>query len=407
MRFLHISDTHLGHRRWGLPEREKDFYDVFSEIVDIAIRENVEAVLHGGDMFDKPDPPPQTYIKVYEELSRLRDQGIRFYVVAGNHDLPTIIKRSPLEFFERVGLLRLLSLDTPGSDSFVDRDGVEIEIHGFSKRCSNDFFDKRINVKNEKKILRVALVHTLSCEPFLHIYGWSESFCQERGLRKLNSAINTSYFKYIALGDLHISWETRIGDSIAVYPGSPEALDRGEAFDRNFMFIDRYVYVVDLKIDRVEVKKIKLERARPWIYVQGADYKEVLNKINNYQWSRYKKPPILVVEIKKNLSSAERDYLNKELGKLIDSGRIFRYDIVFPERGEELYTSIAREGYGAKIETPSIESVLRDLFKDPGLVALLNDFIEERINERDLVKRLRENKDLLENLDSAIKSLRV
>ena len=34
MRFAHLSDSHLGHRQYGLLERENDFYDVFARNID-------------------------------------------------------------------------------------------------------------------------------------------------------------------------------------------------------------------------------------------------------------------------------------------------------------------------------------------------------------------------------------
>ncbi len=81
MRFLHVADTHLGHRRWNLPEREKDLYDVFDEVADIAIEEKVDLVLHAGDMFYKSDPPPQTYIRTYDILKKLRDKINIYHVI--------------------------------------------------------------------------------------------------------------------------------------------------------------------------------------------------------------------------------------------------------------------------------------------------------------------------------------
>ncbi|MDQ7055413.1 MAG: hypothetical protein Q9M89_02505 [Persephonella sp.] len=44
MRFVHISDTHLGYHQYGLKERAEDFFDVFLEAVEFAISKKVDFV---------------------------------------------------------------------------------------------------------------------------------------------------------------------------------------------------------------------------------------------------------------------------------------------------------------------------------------------------------------------------
>jgi len=114
MLLLHVSDTHLGSSRPGkLRERELDYYDVFNEVVDIAVRERVDAIIHGGDFFDEPKPSPQTYLYAYRALGRLREHGIDLLVVAGQHDQPKVAQLPPLRVLSEMGLLRLLAQDKP------------------------------------------------------------------------------------------------------------------------------------------------------------------------------------------------------------------------------------------------------------------------------------------------------
>ncbi|MGC9148885.1 MAG: metallophosphoesterase family protein [Sulfolobales archaeon] len=407
MRFLHVSDTHLGHRRWNLPEREKDFYDVFNEVADIAIREKVEAILHAGDMFDKSDPPPQTYVRTYEILKKLKDHGIRFYVVAGNHEIPTTIKESPLRVFEKMDLLKILSLREVGKEIFRDSQGYDVEIYGYSKDVANKFFEEKLNPPNNNEVVRIALIHTLVCEPLQLYLNWSEEMCRDRGMKFLRSTVNKDVFNYIALGDLHIKWEGRVGESPAVYPGSTEALDRGEAFDTQYRFIERYVYLVEADPGETRYKPIKLESTRPWLYIETLDHRDLIdNKLREINWRSFRKPPILVISLRKKPSSIEYEALTKKLNELIDNRSVLKIDNILYSDEEIIPLYDVREISGENVVV-SIDSVLNELFKDQVITGLLSGFIDEKISEEEFIKKLRGDKDLLNRFYEKISGVKV
>ena len=56
VKFVHFGDTHLGRRNFKLEEREKDFENAFKQVIDFAIREKVDFVIHSGDVFDTGRP---------------------------------------------------------------------------------------------------------------------------------------------------------------------------------------------------------------------------------------------------------------------------------------------------------------------------------------------------------------
>jgi len=402
MRILHVADTHLGHRRWNLPEREKDLYDVFDEVADIAIEEKVDLVLHAGDMFDKSDPPPQTYIRTYEILKKLRDKNIGFYVVAGNHEVPGTIKDSPLSFFEKIGLLKILSLRDVGREVLKDEYGRDLEIYGYSKKISRKFFEEKIPVK-DRETIRIALIHELVCEPMRDYLGWTENMCRERELPMLSSSPNIEYFSYIALGDLHIRWENKIRGSIAVYPGSTEALNKGEAFDENYNFIDRYVYIIDVLDKEIRYRPRRLTKTRPWIYIEAKDHRDAIMKIQSLSNKKFVKPPILVIHILRREGSLERERLIKELNDLVDKNVIFKIDSISYAEEERPVSYNIKEG----AEGFSLDKVLTEVFGDREIAELIRDFIDEKIDERTLMNRLREDKDFLDKLHKIIRETRL
>ena len=86
IKFAHLSDTHLGYRQYGLEKRESDFYNTFTRVIDDIISENVDFVIHSGDLFETNRPPNNAHFTFQKALKKLNDANIPIYTIAGNHD---------------------------------------------------------------------------------------------------------------------------------------------------------------------------------------------------------------------------------------------------------------------------------------------------------------------------------
>ena len=85
MKFLHTADWHVGKTlksRSRLDEQRA----VLKEIIEIAIAEQVDAVLIAGDLYDTAAPSPEAQKLVHHALLRLQQFDIHVVVIAGNHD---------------------------------------------------------------------------------------------------------------------------------------------------------------------------------------------------------------------------------------------------------------------------------------------------------------------------------
>lgn len=92
MRALHTSDWHVG-KRLGRYDRTEEYRQAIAEVGDIADAENVDLVLHSGDLFDRPLPPVEALEVALGGLARLSDEGRRpVVVIAGNHDSPGLFE---------------------------------------------------------------------------------------------------------------------------------------------------------------------------------------------------------------------------------------------------------------------------------------------------------------------------
>ncbi|MCU1289380.1 MAG: Metallophosphoesterase [Acidobacteria bacterium] len=87
MKFLHISDIHLGCTRYQLNESPRDFFDAWIDVLQkYAIGEKVDFVIMSGDFFHKRNVPPETMNYAFAGLSLLKDAGIPILTIEGNHD---------------------------------------------------------------------------------------------------------------------------------------------------------------------------------------------------------------------------------------------------------------------------------------------------------------------------------
>lgn len=85
MKFIHLSDLHLGKKVHEYSMIEDQEY-ILKEILRIADKEDVEAILLCGDIYDKPIPPVEA-VRLFDEfLVELAKRSIEVLIISGNHD---------------------------------------------------------------------------------------------------------------------------------------------------------------------------------------------------------------------------------------------------------------------------------------------------------------------------------
>jgi DNA repair exonuclease SbcCD nuclease subunit len=131
--FLHAADIHLDSPLKGLERYESAPVErirgatrrAFTRLIDLAIEKRVEFVLIAGDLYDGDWRDYNTGLYLTRQLGRLRDMGIRVFIIAGNHDAANKMTRI-LRLPDNV---RLLAHDRPET---VRLDDLGIAIHGQS-----------------------------------------------------------------------------------------------------------------------------------------------------------------------------------------------------------------------------------------------------------------------------------
>ena len=85
MKFIHISDLHLGKRLHETSLIEDQNY-ILNQILDVIDDEKPSAVLIAGDIYDKSMPPIDAVSLFDLFMSNLAKRRLEVFVISGNHD---------------------------------------------------------------------------------------------------------------------------------------------------------------------------------------------------------------------------------------------------------------------------------------------------------------------------------
>ena len=87
MKFIHLSDLHLGKRIYDFNLTEDQKY-ILKEILKVIDTENPDAVLIAGDIYDKSVPSTEAVELLDEFLYQLSGRDLQVFLISGNHDSP-------------------------------------------------------------------------------------------------------------------------------------------------------------------------------------------------------------------------------------------------------------------------------------------------------------------------------
>ncbi|MEK7723068.1 MAG: metallophosphoesterase [Acidobacteriota bacterium] len=333
MKFLHISDVHLGCTRYQLPESPKDFFYAWHDVLTkYAIEEKVDFVVIGGDFFHKRNVDPQGMNHAFFGLKLLKEHNIPAVAIEGNHDQHTNESdHSWLRSLASWGLLILLEPkpDDKGNVVYLpwDSDGCEgsfIDI-GNARIFGSLWYGASANVAiprltdSIKKNQREGAFHIL----LLHTDVEGHQTHPIPALTIANLKELKSVTQYVALGHTHKSYEI---DNWAFNPGSLEVTNIDE-----FKEV-RGGYLVEVSDDfEISAKHVKDYRQRPFDRIrfdvskcQDAQeaFNGILNKVRNESrtFEGNDQPPIVEITLHGHLgfpnSLLELPKIREEVQKL-------------------------------------------------------------------------------------------
>lgn len=87
MKFLHLSDLHLGKRVNEFSMLDDQAY-ILKKILQVVDDEKPNAVVLAGDVYDKSVPSAEAVLLLDDFLCRLAGRSVQVLVISGNHDSP-------------------------------------------------------------------------------------------------------------------------------------------------------------------------------------------------------------------------------------------------------------------------------------------------------------------------------
>jgi DNA repair exonuclease SbcCD nuclease subunit len=209
--FIHTADIHLDSSLHGLERYEGAPVEeirsatrrAFDNLIELAIDEEVAFVLLVGDLYDGDWKDYNTGLYFVERMGRLREAGIRVFMVAGNHDAASQITKH-LRLPENVTLFSTKTAER----AILDDLNVAIVGQGFSTRAVTDDLSQAYP-QGDPQLFNIGLLHTcLDGKPGHEPY----APCTVEGLLSKG-------YQYWALGHVHKREEVN-QDPWIVFPGN-------------------------------------------------------------------------------------------------------------------------------------------------------------------------------------------
>jgi len=308
MQFLHISDTHLGKRQYGQDFREQDLYDVFNQLIEIAIKEHVDAIIHTGDLFDVNDPPNRAEYEAAKSLKKLKEHGIPFIVIAGDHDSPKrTYSQYPQRLLEEFDLIKFLYSNN------IKYDIGDTHIYGIShvpNLASQSLKQRLSSLKPEDK------------KSMLLLHQGLKEILPYEGAWQIEIGDLPKDFSYYALGHFHTRRVMKLdGGRILEIAGSPDIIREEEI--EGYEKYGKGATLIDFSKESPEIQTINVEIRKQ--FVEEIDTTKLDDEIKRVsaKLQQFKEPkPILHIVLKG--ISLPRDHLNKKLESLKQSASLLR-----------------------------------------------------------------------------------
>ena len=236
MRFLHLSDLHLGKRVCEFSMLEDQKY-ILEQILTLLDAHPVDGVLLAGDLYDKPVPPAEAVRLLDWFLTELADRKLPVFAISGNHDsADRVAFGSALLETSRVYVSPVFS-GAPQPICLADEHGpVDVYLLPFLKPASvrHVWPDEPVETYNDA--LACVLRH---CPPdpahrsvlVAHQFVAGAAACESEepsvgGLDCVDAALFDA-FDYVALGHLHSP--QKVGRDTLRYCGTPLKYSFSEA----------------------------------------------------------------------------------------------------------------------------------------------------------------------------------
>ncbi|RLY58842.1 DNA repair exonuclease, partial [Staphylococcus epidermidis] len=144
VKFIHCADLHLDSpfksKSYLSPnifeDVQKSAYESFKNIVDLALKQEVDFIIIAGDLFDSENRTLRAEVFLNEQFERLRKEQIFVYICHGNHD--PLTSKITSQWPNNVSVFS----NQVETYQAITKSGETIYIHGFSYQNDASYENK-------------------------------------------------------------------------------------------------------------------------------------------------------------------------------------------------------------------------------------------------------------------------
>ncbi len=286
MKFIHISDLHIGKRlnEYSLIEDQKY---ILNQIVNIVKEEKADGVLIAGDVYDKSMPSAEAVSLLDSFLGQLSETDAKVFMISGNHDSAERIAYG-MEAFKRqcIYISPVFEGEVSKVELMDEYGKVNVYLLPFIKPAHvKRYFDEEIETYTDaiSCVLKSLDINTDERNIILShqfVTGAERRDSEEVTVGGLDNVEGYVFdpFDYVALG--HIHKNQSIVRHTMRYSGTPLKYSASEVNDT------KSVVCVEMKEKgNVNIREIPLVPMRDYVDIKG-NLEEVLKSENKTDFVR-------------------------------------------------------------------------------------------------------------------------
>lgn len=279
MKFMHISDLHLGRRIFNFDLLD-DQKIMLGQLLDIAREQQVDGVLIAGDVYNRAAPSAEAMTAFSSFVCSLAAENIPAYIISGNHDsaervsyFSDILKTCGVHVSEQFdGRLQGITLsDAHGPLTVHLLPFIKpVNVRKFYPEEKIESYEDAVRIVLQNSPLDTSQRNLLVAHQF--IMGAQPCESEERmigGLEEISASLFDD-FDYVALGHLH--GPQKVGRPEVRYCGSPLKYSFSEVNHK------KSVTIVELcEKGSVEISTLPIDQPHEMREVKGG-FEELINR---------------------------------------------------------------------------------------------------------------------------------
>lgn len=375
MKFLHTGDLHIGKRIYETSILEDQKY-MLKQIYEIAVQEDVDAVLIAGDVYDRSVPATEAVELLDDFLTEFIKSGIPVVMISGNHDSPERVGFAD-KILEKQGLyiagsyegrLRRVSFwDENGEVCVVCLPYVKPAV-AEGKNCAeavkNILEKENIDFSDGKRYVLLTHYFVTGEDGQAPQLSESETGIDVGGIDNIPSGVFEG-FDYVALGHIHRA--QRVGKNKIYYAGAPMKYSFSESNSQKSVTLVKMEEAGNVEVEQRVIKPlhemrcikgklqdlmkedvVNSEGVSAMDYVQATltDKEELIDPIGTLR-SVY--PNTLQILIEKNYQVQEERYESSVQGEVRSTEELFGdfYEMLTGQELDEVQKKIVKDAASA------------------------------------------------------------